>query len=157
MAPGNEPPNPPSDKLTSALPSYPTGFKAAPPPPPPPPPAPEQVRATPPDSLPLPPTPTPEPPPPPLTAADLARYLRRLDIVMIPLVLALAFLVASFAIDLARNSDLLMHLATGRWLADSFGKGEFGDLLGKEPFAHTTAGVYWVSHSWLFDLLDYCL
>ena len=154
MAPGNEPPNPPpSDKLTSALPSYPTGFKAAPPPPSPPPPAPEQVQAPPPESIPL----QPAPPPAPMTAADLAHYLRRLNIAMIPLVLALAFLVACFAIDLARNSDFLMHLATGRWLADGFGKGEFGNLFGKEPFAHTTAGVYWVNHSWLFDLIVYGL
>jgi tetratricopeptide (TPR) repeat protein len=64
------------------------------------------------------------------------------------LVVALAFLAASF---LARNSDLWLHLATGRLLA----KG--GLSFGSDPFAYTTAQVYWVCHSWLFDLGLYVL
>lgn len=68
---------------------------------------------------------------------------RRLDTVLILLCLALAFLAASFAV---RNSDLFLHLAAGRLLAE--GRYEFGT----DPFASTTAGVYWANHAWLFDL-----
>jgi hypothetical protein len=64
------------------------------------------------------------------------------------MVLLLAFLLASFP---ARNSDLWMHLATGRALA----AGEY--RFGTDLFAYTTAGADWVNHSWLFDLLAYGL
>jgi tetratricopeptide (TPR) repeat protein len=64
------------------------------------------------------------------------------------LVVALAFLAASFV---ARNSDLWLHLATGRLLA----RGEY--TFGTDPFAYTTEGVYWANHSWLFDLALYGL
>ncbi|HZT82285.1 MAG TPA: hypothetical protein VFA26_18805 [Gemmataceae bacterium] len=110
-------------------------------------------------------TPTPpvnvqaEPPPPPAEAAtislpppsaakspgaqgspDLARIL---DGALAALVLALAAFVASFA---ARNSDLWMHLASGRLLAQ--GRYAFG----ADPFSYTTQGVYWANHAWLYDL-----
>jgi tetratricopeptide (TPR) repeat protein len=60
----------------------------------------------------------------------------------------LAFLLASFP---ARNSDLWMHLATGRALVH--GQYHFG----ADPFAQNTADVYWVNHAWLFDLIAYAL
>jgi tetratricopeptide (TPR) repeat protein len=65
------------------------------------------------------------------------------DALLAALVLAFAFLASSFA---ARNSDLWLHLATGRLLAS--GECDFG----ADPFAYTTSGVYWANHAWLFDL-----
>jgi hypothetical protein len=76
------------------------------------------------------------------------RDRRGLDHVLTILVLVLAFLAASF---LARNSDFWFHLATGRLLA----QGQFS--FGTDPFAYTTEQVYWVCHSWLFDLVMYGL
>jgi tetratricopeptide (TPR) repeat protein len=61
-------------------------------------------------------------------------------------VLIFAFLAASFAV---RNSDFWQHLAAGRLLAQ--GAYRFGE----DPFACTTAGVYWANHAWLFDLTLY--
>src|SRR5947209_7563683 len=86
----------------------------------------------------------------PVTAAtsDSRRGQYMLDCVLTFLVLALAFLVASF---LARNTDLWFHLATGRLLAN----GQFA--FGADPFAYTTAQVYWACHSWLCDLGLYAL
>src|SRR5262249_16590607 len=68
------------------------------------------------------------------------------EILLAALVLAFAFLAASFA---ARNSALWLHLATGRLLA----RGEY--VFGADPFAYTTKGVYWANHAWLFDLALY--
>lgn len=62
------------------------------------------------------------------------------------LVIVAGFLGASFV---ARNSDLWMHLATGRALV----AGEY--FLGSDPFSYTTAGRPWVNSSWLYDLLAY--
>jgi hypothetical protein len=70
----------------------------------------------------------------------------RLDVVLVGLLLALAFVLASFT---ARNTDLWMHLGTGKLLLD--GQYRFG----ADPFAHTTQDAYWVNHSWLFDVLAY--
>jgi hypothetical protein len=62
------------------------------------------------------------------------------------LVCALAFLLASTP---ARNSDLWLHLASGRLLFQ-------GQLpWGTDPFASTTAGVLWVNPSWLSDAVLY--
>ncbi len=90
------------------------------------------------------------PPSAPGSAAgsDSRRGGMGLDRVLTILVLALAFLAASFP---ARNSDLWFHLATGRLLAG----GDFS--FGTDPFAYTTGEVYWVCHSWLFDLTLYGL
>jgi hypothetical protein len=66
------------------------------------------------------------------------------DVGLAGLVLAFTFLAASFV---ARNSDLWLHLATGRLLA----RGEY--VFGTDPFAYTTAGAYWANHAWLFDLV----
>lgn len=58
----------------------------------------------------------------------------------------LAFLLASTP---ARNSDLWLHLASGRWLSAAW----LPD--GTEPFSSTTQGLFWVNHSWLSDFLFY--
>jgi len=66
--------------------------------------------------------------------------------VSVVLICGLAFLLASTP---ARNSDLWLHLASGRELSA-------GRLLdGTEPFSSTTQGVFWVNHSWLSDFLLY--
>jgi hypothetical protein len=61
-------------------------------------------------------------------------------------VLTFAFLGASFA---ARNSDLWLHLATGRAIAGRT------TTFGSDPFSYTTQGIYWANHAWLFDLALY--
>jgi tetratricopeptide (TPR) repeat protein len=66
--------------------------------------------------------------------------------VSVVLVCGLAFLLASTP---ARNSDLWLHLASGRWL--SAGRPPNGS----EPFSSATEGVFWVNHTWLSDILLY--
>jgi hypothetical protein len=74
----------------------------------------------------------------------LAFTPRRLAlIVLVPLA---AFLLAAFP---ARNSDVWLHLAHGKMLA----QGEFP--FGTDPFAYPSEGVQWVNHAWLTDLLAY--
>jgi tetratricopeptide (TPR) repeat protein len=72
--------------------------------------------------------------------------LRHLDLLLVSLMLAFAFLLASFA---ARNADLWMHLASGRLLAH----GQY--TFYSEQFSYTATG--WVNNSWLWDLLLYGL
>lgn len=60
----------------------------------------------------------------------------------------LAFLLASTP---ARNSDVWLHLASGRLLSAT------GLPDGTDPFASTTQGVFWVNPAWLSDLLLYRL
>ena len=87
--------------------------------------------------------------PPPAVAppeAPARRTLAFLDYVLAALVLAFAFFAASFP---AHNSDLWLHLATGRAFVD--GSCHFG----VDPFAQGTAGVYWVNSNWLYDVLTY--
>ncbi len=87
----------------------------------------------------------PEPVPPPASPPHApGRWGRRADTLSAGLVLAFAFVAASFV---ARNSDVWLHLATGRLLAG--GNYQFGT----DPFAYTTAGTYWANHAWLFDLV----
>jgi tetratricopeptide (TPR) repeat protein len=98
-------------------------------------------------TIPLPPPPTPqipssEPPGPP------SGKLLALDALLVALVVAFAFLVASFR---ASTSDVLMDLATGRLIAN----GEF--TFGQDPFSFTTEGVRWVNHSWLYDWALYLI
>src|SRR5262249_20280541 len=93
-----------------------------PPPPPPPrqhtPPRPPRALSRPPPAPPHPPPPREHPPPPPPIptppapdpSAMIAR-LRPLDGLLVLALLAFAFLLASFK---AANSDVLLHLATGR-------------------------------------------
>src|SRR5947208_7394745 len=93
---------------------------------------------------------------PPLPAAGLERHSGSgvcvaettpwpgaLDALWAVLVAALAFLLASTP---ARNSDLWLHLASGRSLAQG------QTPRGTDPFASTTTGVFWVNHAWLSDL-----
>ena len=61
-------------------------------------------------------------------------------------VVLLGFVIASFP---ARNSDLWLHLATGRALAQGQADPH------TDPFAYTTDGAYWVNHSWLIDRIAY--
>lgn len=86
------------------------------------------------ESAPIAPTPT--------TPAG-RRRVARADRLLALLTVGFAFLASSFT---ARNSDLWLHLATGRLLAQG------GYTFGVDPFAYTTTGVYWANHSWLFDL-----
>src|SRR5579875_3062835 len=64
--------------------------------------------------------------------------------VFVVLIGGLAFLLAFTP---ARNSDLWLHLASGRELS----AGRLPD--GSDPFSSTTQSVFWVNHSWLSDLL----
>lgn len=78
--------------------------------------------------------------------ARAAASFDAIDKTLIGLVVAFAFLSASFP---ARNSDFLLHAASGRLLAQ--GQYHFG----VDPFSFATAGVYWCNHSWLCDLIFY--
>lgn len=84
----------------------------------------------------------------PLPPESFQRVLTSLDTVLLGLCLLLAFAVAAFPV---RNTDVLMHLATGRALVE----GKYNPVTATDPFAHTTEGVRWVNHSWLYDLLTY--
>ncbi len=72
----------------------------------------------------------------------------RFDSVLACLVLALAFLLASFV---ARNSDVWQHLAVGRLAAA--GQYDFST----DPLSYATDGVRWVNHAWLTDWVSYQL
>ncbi len=85
---------------------------------------------------------------PTVDAEQAARRLLRLDRILAAITLGLAFLLASFP---ARNSDIWAHLAAGRALLHD------GFAFGTDPFLYTTAGLTWVNHSWLYDLLSYGL
>ncbi len=73
-------------------------------------------------------------------------YFDAIDKTLIGLVVVFAFLSASFP---ARNSDFLLHAASGRLLAQ--GQYQFG----VDPFSFATEGAYWCNHSWLCDLFFY--
>jgi len=62
--------------------------------------------------------------------------------------LALAFLVAAYAV---RNSDFWQHLATGKMLLG----GQYS--FGVDPFSSNAADRYWVNHAWLFDVFAYLI
>jgi hypothetical protein len=79
--------------------------------------------------------------PPPEIAGG--RWGRRADVLGFLALVTFGFLTASFV---ARNSDLWLHLATGRLLA----AGEY--QFGTDPFSYAGSGGRWVNHSWLFDL-----
>jgi tetratricopeptide (TPR) repeat protein len=70
------------------------------------------------------------------------------DGVFVAIVMTLAFLLASTP---ARNSNLWLHLASGRALL----RGQFPPA--SDPFASTTSGIYWVNPTWLGDLAMYGL
>ncbi len=75
-----------------------------------------------------------------------ASGLGAIDKLLAVLLCGLAFLLASTP---ARNSDLWLHLASGRGLSAQ----RLPD--GTDPFSSTTQGVYWVNHTWLSDILLY--
>lgn len=100
------------------------------------------------ENIPLPPPPQ-TPPRPRTTPEQLAAETARLDRVLVVLVLALAFLLGSFAV---RNSDLWLHLAAGRALL----QGQYNPFAGNDPFSYTGTGP-WVNHAWLFDAVLYLL
>jgi hypothetical protein len=100
-----------------------------------------------------------KPAPRPFSPERFAARLRRFDGVLAVVVVALAFVLASFP---AYNSDFLLHLASGRLIAH----GEYP--FGSDPFSYTAEEVswvnnltgehvVWVNHSWLFDLIVYGL
>jgi hypothetical protein len=67
-------------------------------------------------------------------------------VVLALLTVTLGFLLASSP---ARNSDLWLHLASGRALAQG------QSPVGGDPFLHTSQGAHWVNPNWLYDLLLY--
>jgi tetratricopeptide (TPR) repeat protein len=75
----------------------------------------------------------------------LQRIVARLDGLTVGIVLLLTFLLSSFA---ARNTDLWLHVATGRAMVQEH------SFLQKDPFSYTAEGP-WVNHSWLLDLIVY--
>ena len=81
------------------------------------------------------------------TRVDPPAWLKTADLLIAALVLTLGFLLGSFA---ATNSDVWMHLATGRLIAQ--GEYTFGD----DPFSFTSTGP-WINHSWLYSWLFYDL
>lgn len=103
------------------------------------------------------PAPEPLPPPPSMsgpagpaptgpTTLPPSGFLVGFDWVLALGVLALGFLVSSFAV---RNSDFWLHLAAGRLLAH----GEYA--FGTDPFSYVGADRVWVNHAWLYDWLLY--
>jgi hypothetical protein len=103
--------------------------------------------------IPLPPPgvgegPGPAPAPSAASAPGPARGRRVAGLLSALFVCALAGLLASTP---AHNSDLWLHLASGRSLV----RGQ--SPLGIDPFASTTAGVFWVNHAWLSDVALYGL
>ena len=117
---------------------------------PPPGTAPEPIVESPPAESPAAPAPAAPPPyqKPPEKVVTWPSWFGPMDIVLAGLVLAVAFLAASFS---ARNSDLWVHLAAGQRLTT-------GDYkLGTDPFSYTGAERTWVNHSWLFDLAAFLL
>jgi hypothetical protein len=103
-----------------------------------PPPASDGMQA----ALPQPAPPRPAPPDP----AAFQRRLAWLDAALVAGVLAFAFLTACFPIA---NPDFFLSLAIGRLIAQG------GFHFGVDPFTFGSEGVYWVHHSWLYDLLMY--
>src|SRR4051794_2220460 len=82
--------------------------------------------------------------------AENVALMRRLDAALVGLVLAFAFLVASFP---ARRTDVFEHLAAGRLVAH--GEYPFGSDPFTVPGARAPGG--WVNHAWLSDLVLYLL
>jgi hypothetical protein len=83
---------------------------------------------------------------PPMTDMEVARTAGRLDLALVAVVLALVFLLGSFAV---KNSDFWMFMAAGRDLLN--GKYTFG----VDPYSYNTGDRYWANHAWLFDVLLY--
>lgn len=110
-----------------------------------PPPAPEPA-APPPETVAAVPTPTPEAPA--AKPAVWPEWFGAVDIALGIMVLIVAFLAASYT---AHNSDLLLHLATGRLIAE----GNYSPAT--DPFTFAGEGRAWVDSSWLYALGLYAL
>ena len=79
-------------------------------------------------------------------SATWPEWFAAVDVVLALVGVVLAFLLGSFA---ARNSDLWLHLAGGRLIAE-------GQLnLGTDPFGFVAPDRPWVHTSWLTDLAAY--
>ena len=79
-------------------------------------------------------------------AERLVGEIRTLDRALVVLTLALAFFLGSFR---AGNSDIWMHLAAGRMIAN----GEYSFWQAVDPFSHTAES--WDNHAWLSDVILY--
>ncbi len=102
----------------------------------------------PPSADPVPPPAAPSAPAVPVApqSATWPEWFAALDVVLALVGVVLAFLLGSFA---ARNSDLWLHLAGGRLIAE-------GQLnLGTDPFSFVAPDRPWVHTSWLTDLAAY--
>jgi len=67
-----------------------------------------------------------------------------------PFTLLLLLIVAGMtAAHIAHNSDVWLHLATGR----DFVSGKYS--LGHDPYSYTGADRYWVNANWLTDIVSY--
>ena len=120
---------------------------------PPPPVNPSAIQPGAPDTPAAPITPTTEAPAsPPATPPKPLPAWVNLDYLLLVLLLALSFLIASFA---ASNADLWMNLAVGKRISE--GRYQFG----VDPFSWateetaTTPAAYWVNHAWLSSWLFY--
>ena len=71
---------------------------------------------------------------------------RTWDFVFLILAMLLALILALTPAD---NSDVWLHLATGR----AFVEGDY--RFGKEPFCYSAEDFYWVNPNWLYDVLTY--
>ncbi|MEJ5275637.1 MAG: hypothetical protein WHU94_06990, partial [Thermogemmata sp.] len=75
------------------------------------------------------------------------RWFHLVDHLLVVLVVVLVFFLASFP---ARNSDVWLHLASGkRILTGEYFPG------GHDPFSYSAADRVWVHHCWLFDIIAY--
>jgi hypothetical protein len=90
----------------------------------------------------------PLPRPPAMSVEQFAHRRGWLDALLVALVLAFAFLIASFP---AANPDFFRQAAVGRLIV----QGAYA--FGVDPFSFAADDVYQVNHSWLFGLLVYAL
>ena len=90
----------------------------------------------------------------PVAAATAPASLERLDILLLMLLLLLAFLIGSFA---ATNSDVWLHLASGRSLPRENGPLASIPFPSPREATATHPAVTWVHQSWLYSLLFYLL
>ncbi len=87
-----------------------------------------------------------QPAAPPVKMATWPDWFKPVDLALAILVIALAFLLASFT---ARNADLWRHLGTGRLILQG------NHPIGGDPLSYTGADRAWVNSNWIFDALMY--
>lgn len=100
------------------------------------------------ETPPVPPSERPPATPPNVKLAAWPQWVKSVDAFLAFLTLILAFVVGSY---IARNSDLWLHLASGRGLLN----GTY--TFGSDPFSHATGDRVWVNHSWLAGLIMYVM